>query len=277
METATIELITPEIAKEYLKFNKANRPLSKTTVLYFAEQMKKGLWKLNGEAICFAEGGMLVNGQHRLNAIVQSDCPIKTFVVRGVSTDSFATYDTGRGRTASDIFAISDVPNSTAISAIVSRCMLLNRTNNLATACNGTNMKYVGKYSKGEILDEYLSSSELYDRALKVAEKCNRAVKLLKISEVAAMYAYLIKYRFHPQDKVEGFFFELFGINQETSNAPALLRAKLLKDITGVRDAKLTNKYKAEIIAKAWNCYIGNKDIKRLDYNEEREGKIYFL
>ena len=49
--TTGIITITPEMAEQMLKFNTRNRPVNQLTVDDYALQMKKGLWRLNGEPI----------------------------------------------------------------------------------------------------------------------------------------------------------------------------------------------------------------------------------
>jgi len=101
--TATMERITPEIAEEYLKHNTDNyRFLSRDKVNNYAEDMKHGLWKANGESIVFGADGILKDGQHRLNAIVKSGIPCEILVVRGVEND-IHVYDMGMGRTITQI------------------------------------------------------------------------------------------------------------------------------------------------------------------------------
>lgn len=65
------EMITPVKAAEYLALNKNNRKLNEATVERYVNMMSKGEWIMNGEPICFDRYGNLVNGQHRLTAIIR--------------------------------------------------------------------------------------------------------------------------------------------------------------------------------------------------------------
>lgn len=47
-------------------------------------EMQDGKWKLNGKTICFDRTGRLLNGQHRLSAVVRSGVSLTTVVVRGL-------------------------------------------------------------------------------------------------------------------------------------------------------------------------------------------------
>ena len=94
----TVEEITPKMAKEYLANNcEYNRRVNDRRVAIYAEDMKAGEWQLNGEAIQFNKHGILINGQHRLNAIIRAGIPVKMMVVRGVE-DNVDLFDRGNAR-----------------------------------------------------------------------------------------------------------------------------------------------------------------------------------
>lgn len=68
----TIETVTPMKAARWLKRNIANRRVSPKVVRNYAGDMSRGEWLLNGEAIKFDRDGNLLDGQHRLGAIVHN-------------------------------------------------------------------------------------------------------------------------------------------------------------------------------------------------------------
>ena len=87
----TVEIITPEQAQEYLDYNAKHRPIKEKKVDEYMHEMVNGSWKLNGKTICFDWNGRLLNGQHRLTAVVRSRVPLTTVVVRGLSPDLVPT------------------------------------------------------------------------------------------------------------------------------------------------------------------------------------------
>lgn len=274
---ARVETITPEIAKEYLKCNNVNRPLNKGIVDFYAEQMAKNQWRMNGEAICFTKDGVMANGQHRLNAIIKYGKPVDFLVVRGCDEDSFITYDSGRNRKISDVFALSDIPNYTNISSIVTRYLLLHNNLNAISkegVSSGASLKYDKKKSKQDFLDEYNSSPELYQQAFRIAQSCVTKIKLMQVSEVGGLYVYLIRDKKHSNDVVESFFRMLF-FNENVSNSTInVLRDKIIQD--KMSNNTMTARYKSAIITKAWNAYISGKELKVLVWSESKEGKILF-
>lgn len=63
--------ITPELARQLLSNNKINRKIKPTIVERYAEQMEAGEWKFTGDTIKVDGEGMLLDGQHRLLAIIK--------------------------------------------------------------------------------------------------------------------------------------------------------------------------------------------------------------
>jgi len=88
--------ITPEMAVEMLEANKHNRPLSDQHVKRLTRQIVEGKWIVNGDSIKFSESGDVLDGQHRLWAIIYARMAVRSLVVRGISNDAFATIDTVR-------------------------------------------------------------------------------------------------------------------------------------------------------------------------------------
>lgn len=101
--TITQERITPEQAKIYLGKNTDNyRKLNSNRVLTYAADMKNGKWQLNGEGIKFSKDGVLLDGQHRLQAIIKADTPAEMLVIRDIEND-VDVYDIGSVRTLANI------------------------------------------------------------------------------------------------------------------------------------------------------------------------------
>ena len=115
------ELITPQKAKEYLQTNTSNnRPAKEKHIRHLASSMIQGKWKSNGDTIRFSVGGKLLDGQHRLNAVVRSGCTIEMLVVRGVEDEAFSTIDLmGASRSVGDVFSIEGVSNAKHAAAAV--------------------------------------------------------------------------------------------------------------------------------------------------------------
>lgn len=103
-----IVTVTPEMAMNLLECNTLNRPLSDSHVKRIANQIIDGKWRFNGDTIKISDDGQVLDGQHRLWAVVEAKRPIGTIIVRGVQRDAFTTIDTiCRHRSSGDTIALS--------------------------------------------------------------------------------------------------------------------------------------------------------------------------
>lgn len=109
MEKMTWEVITPEKAEKYLAHNiDNNRILRKTVVEKYARDMANGNWDIDStdNKITFNADGYLVDGQHRLNAVIKADVPIKMRVFTGVNNNA-SVFDRGLSRSVYDLLSMS--------------------------------------------------------------------------------------------------------------------------------------------------------------------------
>lgn len=101
--TPELMTITPEVAKHLLSLNSnSNRTVRKAKVDSYAKDMESGLWRLTHQGIAFDWHGNLVDGQHRLHAILKSGVTVQTYAYKGLNPDHFAVLDTGAARSAGD-------------------------------------------------------------------------------------------------------------------------------------------------------------------------------
>lgn len=97
-------IVTPALATQLLEMNRHNRPISDLHVKRLADQITRGLWQYNGDTIKIANNKEVLDGQHRLWAVITADKAIETLIVNGVEPEAFTTIDTLRKhRLPSDI------------------------------------------------------------------------------------------------------------------------------------------------------------------------------
>jgi hypothetical protein len=89
-----IEVIDVAAAQRYLTMNQAGRKPVKAHVDAIARDIRRGRWIANAQPICFSRSGVLMNGQHRLLAVVASQGRIEVPVIHGLPDEAYATYDT---------------------------------------------------------------------------------------------------------------------------------------------------------------------------------------
>lgn len=264
------EVITPEIAKRYLdEYNLHNRPMNMDSVKDYVRQIQSGLWKNNGEAICFDWNGRLANGQHRLAAVVYSGIPVKFLVVRNVDPDAFASYDAGRNRRTSDVFFLDDIPNYVVVASIVRKYnTLINSERTIVSGANSACGAFGRqKFSNQEILNLYKGHSDVFQTICKTSKCLVKKLKLYSDTETGAIMAYLHLSKGHSLEQIFRFFKMLFQYETEEDNtACRLLRERIIKQ--SLSRNPLTGKYKQQILIKCWNDYLDGSKLKRLQIQE---------
>jgi hypothetical protein len=95
-------LITPEMAAEWLEKNTNNRSLRTAQIRKLARDMKADKWEETGDPIKFSTHGELLDGQHRLWAIIEADVPVCCWIAFDVDSSAHSAIDTGAKRTTGD-------------------------------------------------------------------------------------------------------------------------------------------------------------------------------
>jgi len=117
----TIEFITPEIAKEYLKTIQEQRDIKPASLKRLIRIMQKNQWyNLNGDTIKFDKNGHLIDGQHRLKMVVITGESIITFVIRGINFENtIYSLDRGAPRRLNDLLKYKGYPNCSLMASLL--------------------------------------------------------------------------------------------------------------------------------------------------------------
>lgn len=148
MET-TLRRVTPAQATAWLRpdINRNNRGLRNDHVEYLAREITNGRWQTTHQGIAFSESGRLLDGQHRLAAIVRAGKSVDINVSEGLPEEAFEAIDCGLKRANHD------------------RIHLVNDSHQNKLLCTSIRMYlfetlHGGAISVGEIEDEFLSKAE---------------------------------------------------------------------------------------------------------------------
>lgn len=149
-------LVTPEMAKQWLKKNTFNRRVKPQIVNQYAKMMNAGEWGDCIDPICFSKEDILLNGQHRLLAIVKSGESIKFNVYKDVEKSSY--MDSGIKRSAADnCNLVYDIPNDTRLFAIIKLVDGV-KFNSKGVMTHSTISRFYNKYEKELIFTRKLFS-----------------------------------------------------------------------------------------------------------------------
>ena len=101
-------LVTPELAELWLKSMIANRRPSKAHVKFLASMMRRGQFRTTHQGVAFDWFGRLIDGQHRLLAIIEAGIPQQMIVTRNLDPETMLWGDQGRNRRAADFGGMLD-------------------------------------------------------------------------------------------------------------------------------------------------------------------------
>lgn len=260
-------IITPERAKEILDNfkNENNRCINRANVLTFARMMREGKWTLDGEPIVFDWNGICHDGHHRLHAVIEAGVPVEFSVLCNVNPDTFVCVNTGRARTAADVFKMKAVLNYTNVSSIVRRFYSLNRGVN-ATKGDGNGSFFNGycKPTNDEMLNIYEQHPDIFQEFSAYAQCLRNHRCYYQISELGGFMSFLHLTLGYQKELIYNFFNCIFQYKTEEEYS---LCREVREIITkaALKGYKLPGVYKQSILAEAWNAYSkGDKKRKKL-------------
>lgn len=110
--------LTPALASVLLERNQSNRSIRQARVKAFANDMIKGRWHLNGEPIIIADNGLMNDGQHRCQAVIESGITIPVLIVFNVKRDTRTSLDQGTNRSLGDYLDMENVPQGKLVGSV---------------------------------------------------------------------------------------------------------------------------------------------------------------
>lgn len=117
--------VTPEMASEWLEANRVNRRVRSRAVDRITRDIKRGRWIYNGQSIVFSKTWRLLDGQHRLMAIVAAGVAVEAAVATGVEDAAMDRIDTngagGRGH-ATAYCAARGIEENNDVNARINAC-----------------------------------------------------------------------------------------------------------------------------------------------------------
>lgn len=239
-----IEQISPNVARYMLATSLGNRSLKQSKIRSYTRDMQNGLWKLNGETIIFDEDGHLVDGHHRLMAVVASGSAITAAVARGARSEDLNTIDMGASRTIGDVLHFSGYKNTNLLNAIVFVAMSLrNGKPRSANASSSEVLAFIDKYP--------LVEQSAHIAAKKVIRRVNSVVGALHLISNELGQAHLFN----------GFHDVLRSGIPSYDGCPAhFLRDKMMLDSVAKRPLTLNDAHRFTV--HAWNKWLDGETMR---------------
>lgn len=224
--TPQVQLITPEMAKVYLSKNINNRQQRGWYVSCLAKAIKRGDWILTHQGIGISKSGRLLDGQHRLQAIIEANTPVPMLVSTGVSDEAYKVLDNGIKRTLSDLTNIN--VRTTEVCRILAR--LVYGGNSVTTAEECLEIYNTGVGEVSDNLVEYCGKQiKVYSSApMRTAAIC-LILDGYNQNYVKELYANLCHQQFNELPNVAQNFIRQVTDNRISANKKSNLLARGLK------------------------------------------------
>lgn len=216
--SVAVEVITPSVAKQMLEGNIDNRKLRSFRVSQYADAIKRGMWDIQNDAITISKTGKLLNGQHRLSAIVEANTSIQCLVLRGVDDETYSSIDSGLARSVNDALsqAMGNGVNVSHISPIAKMLIAFD------CGINIFDTNAMSLVQRQDIVDYVQKNTEILDWAKNIGAKADNAVGGVRTAW--GVFAVLASAK-HGRVKVEEFInLVVDGVGLKPGDAPLALR-----------------------------------------------------
>lgn len=251
------KLITPELATKLLKANTNNRRAKRNVVLKYAKDMVEGRWKQDTyELIKISKTGVILDGQHRLMAVVKANVPIYFHIIYGLEDSIFDVLDTGSVRNASDVFKINGISQDSTLPSVIGFYY------NLKEGGTSKSQSVNVRKTNAELLEIYLRNPEYWQHIGHRAHSLYHSfAKILPPSHIGGFLAFFNDFN---SDDSEEFMSQLCTGSNIRLEIINILRNKLITEKISVH--KLNSTTKMALIIKTWNAYRMKINIKMLKY-----------
>lgn len=244
--------VDPETAKRWLAANTVNRTIRSTRVNQYARDMAAGRWRLSNDAIAFSPDGKLLNGQHRLNAVVESGKAITFLVVRNLPIETMTTMDSGSARTAADALHFGGEQSTHMLAAVTKLCLLC--TDGRIYADN-----HKQTVSHGEIID-FLNAHPDIRTSVKEISSLRRSLDAPPSPTAAAHW---IISQVNEVTFATYYFYQVASRANEPERSAVLAVDSRLRDLrrNGIR---LSARNYIYLLIKGWNYYARDERVSNL-------------
>lgn len=254
--------VTPEMAARWLDANVVNRRIRESKVIQYASDMAAGRWTHSNDAICFAPDGTLLNGQHRLTAVVRSGATIVMLIIHGMPSHSMATMDAGIARTAADALGFAGEMNSHLLASTARQAIIYTD----GRIYQDTKVQAV---SHSEILDFVADNPEIRHSVSVIGgirSHIDAPPTPLALTHwiVAARAGTAV---------TDHFFHQLAHRTNEPRGSAVLAIDSRLREIKRNR-AKVTTRALVYMLVKGWNYYAADKRVSSITLSSKAGTRI---
>lgn len=243
----SIEQITKTVAESMLQANVSNRRLARSNI---ARAITSDEWGLNGATIVFSDEGVLLDGQHRLMAVVETDIPITSIVVRGIPKEAQISMDTGKIRKPDDFLQMMGYKNSKLLAAAASALYRIECGGSLDSMFRARNKS---DSTLKEVVQYAVDHNDEIQPWLRLACRVRNKYKGVETATVVA-FIFEAKKNGADEDDIRYFFDQLLDV--EIPSKPTMLLKKRLSENSMSKTGRLPQRVICAFLIKSWNSYV---------------------
>lgn len=242
--------IIPSVAELILEnHNKNNIPPNSIKVSQYATDMKHGKFQYNGDSLRFSVDGVLLDGQNRLMASVESGCSFEANIIVGLPDEVFSTIDSGRTRTGGNILArnnsLSPYSANTLCQAVR---LIMKHERGFSLSTSSTTRRSKAEATLDEIQSYINQHTELFEQLDYVVKEYGRG-SLLSLARI--LFLLHIGSRFNEKYTKEYLKKLVHGEMLEKGETLHLFRSRLVSIKT--KTTKWTPAEINQTMIKVWN------------------------
>lgn len=251
-------LVTPEQARKWLSTNaQENRAQRDSRIKAYARDMREGKWMLTGEAIKIDTDGVLIDGQHRLAAVIEARVSVYMVVVLNLPHEVMGALDSGLSRTFGDKLKGVSVSNRNQIAAVVRKISSWDSGNRLGKGDTPTH---------GELMETF----ERDPAGFTAATLHGMDVYRQKVCGVnAAATAFYLFSRIDTEEALQFFDMLKTGANLPEAHPVLTVRNRLSRAKTARREDRLGPEDQLALLIRAWNAFRENRTLDRIPISRE--------
>lgn len=254
-------LVTPEMAAAWLSATQLkNRRVDRKHVARLARQIAEGKFVMTGESIILSRNGDLLDGQHRLLAIVKAGKPVYSIVVRGVDPKVFTFMDSGKGRSDADALGIDSRERTTTLAACL-RLIFMAEKNELGSASYNIINRGYDRQEMFDLLSRYSGVEESVARAYRFYREFQPLSK--------SLFAFLDYWLRRYDDQLATEFVERLASGEmlKADSPIHRLRSRLIENYNS--KASLPQREILALCIKAWRAYATGTPVKFLRWRND--------
>lgn len=252
MAIVETKAVSPEVAAFLLEGNAKNRQAKSAHVDHLAKEMLQGRFKYNGDTIRVDRNGNLLDGQHRLMAVVKSGTTQMMTIVSGLDPEIFMTIDQGTRRTNADMLSVAN-PDLKNVGNMASAARLLS----MMESRKIDNVKRGGQVRPDEVIKSVAENEKLLHEGLRYG--CRGQIrKLVPAGQSAAVFAHFSK----ENHALTVEFFEDLTSPMPTLPIASLLRNQLTDNKMGVK--RMANDRLLQLYMKALRKHLDGQAVRQL-------------